>query len=91
MNELKENNQIIIFTDWKWMCYNLGILCLPYIQTFYLAIGALSLFIPIMGRAGAGINSEVVIANMVSLLFCQLLSFVVIKHFFYYNNKQFIV
>lgn len=62
--------------DWKWMCYNLGVLCLPYIQTFYLAIGALSLFIPIMGRAGAGINSEVVIANMVSLLFCQLLSFV---------------
>ncbi|XP_015591672.1 endoplasmic reticulum metallopeptidase 1-like, partial [Cephus cinctus] len=61
--------------DWKWLCYQVGILTLPYVQSFYLAIGALYLFIPIMGRSGASINSEVVMANMISLLFCLLLSF----------------
>ncbi|XP_043284842.1 endoplasmic reticulum metallopeptidase 1-like [Venturia canescens] len=61
--------------DWKWLCFHVGILSLPYIQSFYLAIGALYLFIPIMGRSGASINSEVLIANTLSLLFCLLLSF----------------
>ncbi|XP_012284730.1 endoplasmic reticulum metallopeptidase 1 isoform X2 [Orussus abietinus] len=61
--------------DWKWLCYQLGTLTLPYVQSFYLAIGALYLFTPIMGRAGAGINSEVVMANMLAILFCLLLSF----------------
>lgn len=61
--------------DWKWLCYQLGSLSLSYIQSFYLALGALYLFIPIMGRSGGSINSEVVIANMISILFCQLLCF----------------
>ncbi|XP_066598785.1 endoplasmic reticulum metallopeptidase 1-like [Prorops nasuta] len=60
---------------WKWLCFNLSVLCLPYIQSFYLAIGALYLFIPIMGRFGSSINSEVLVANMISLMFCLLLSF----------------
>ncbi|KAK2579325.1 hypothetical protein KPH14_008277 [Odynerus spinipes] len=60
---------------WKWLCYHIGMLSLPYIQSFYLAIGALYLFIPIMGRSGGSINSEVVIANKLSLLFCLLFSF----------------
>lgn len=55
----------------------MGVISLPYIQSFYLSLGALYLFIPIMGRAGAGINSEIVIANMISFLFCYLLSFTV--------------
>ncbi|EFN89465.1 Endoplasmic reticulum metallopeptidase 1, partial [Harpegnathos saltator] len=62
-------------TDWRWLCYHLGILSLSYIQSFYLAIGALYLFIPIMGRIGSSINSEIVMAIMLSILFCLLLSF----------------
>lgn len=61
--------------DWKWLCYHLGSLSLSYIQSFYLALSALYLFIPIMGRSGGSINSEVVVANMLSILFCLLFSF----------------
>ncbi|XP_032686558.1 endoplasmic reticulum metallopeptidase 1-like isoform X1 [Odontomachus brunneus] len=61
--------------DWRWLCYHLIILSLSYIQSFYLAIGALYLFIPIMGRTGSSINSEIVMAIMLSMLFCLLLSF----------------
>ncbi|XP_034950352.1 endoplasmic reticulum metallopeptidase 1-like [Chelonus insularis] len=61
--------------DWKWLIYQMGVLSLPYMQSFYLAIGALYLFIPIMGRVGAGTNSEVIMANMLAILFCFLLSF----------------
>lgn len=50
-------------------------MCIPYMQSFYLVIGALYLFIPIMGRSGGSINSEVVMANTLSILFCLLLSF----------------
>nr|XP_012141016.1 PREDICTED: endoplasmic reticulum metallopeptidase 1-like [Megachile rotundata]XP_012141017.1 PREDICTED: endoplasmic reticulum metallopeptidase 1-like [Megachile rotundata]XP_012141018.1 PREDICTED: endoplasmic reticulum metallopeptidase 1-like [Megachile rotundata]XP_012141019.1 PREDICTED: endoplasmic reticulum metallopeptidase 1-like [Megachile rotundata] len=60
---------------WKWLFYYLATMCLPYIQSFYLVIGALYLFIPIMGRSGSSINSEVVMANMLCILFCLLLSF----------------
>ncbi|XP_043797337.1 endoplasmic reticulum metallopeptidase 1-like isoform X2 [Apis laboriosa] len=60
---------------WKWLFYYLMTTCLPYIQSFYLIIGALYLFIPIMGRSGSSINSEVVMANMLCILFSLLLSF----------------
>lgn len=50
---------------------------LPFVQCFYLLIGALYLFIPIMGRIGAANNSEVLIAIMTSFLFVQQISFVV--------------
>ncbi|KAL6262629.1 hypothetical protein P5V15_005422 [Pogonomyrmex californicus] len=61
--------------DWKWLLYQLGPLTLCYIQSFYLILGALYLFIPLMGRSGSSINSEVVMANMLSIFFCQLLCF----------------
>ena len=32
-----------------------------------------------MGRAGGSVNSEVVVANMLSILFCLLLSFTVMR------------
>lgn len=60
---------------WKWLFYYLMTMCLPYIQSFYLVLGALYLFIPIMGRSGSSINSEVVMANMLCILFSLLLSF----------------
>lgn len=50
---------------------------LPFVQCFYLLIGALYLFIPIMGRAGAGYNSEMLIAIIATFLFLPLISFVV--------------
>ncbi|XP_076761618.1 endoplasmic reticulum metallopeptidase 1 [Xylocopa sonorina] len=62
---------------WKWLFYYLTTMSLPYIQSFYLVIGALYLFIPIMGRSGSSINSEVLIANMLCILFSLLLSFTV--------------
>lgn len=65
------------FIDWKWLCYHLGSLSLSYIQSFYLALGALYLFVPIMGRIGNSINSEVIMAIMLAVLFCELLSFTV--------------
>lgn len=39
-------------------------------------LGALYLFIPIMGRSGAGNNSELIIAAMVGILFSLLLTYV---------------
>lgn len=50
---------------------------LPFVQCFYLIIGALYLFIPVMGRAGAGSHAELLIAIMVSSMFANLFSFVV--------------
>lgn len=49
---------------------------LPFVQCFYLLIGALYLFIPVMGRIGAGLNSEVLISIMASLLFALLIGYV---------------
>lgn len=49
---------------------------LPFVQCFYLLIGALYLFIPVMGRIGAGHNSEMLIAFMSSFLFVLLVSYV---------------
>ncbi|XP_043257384.1 endoplasmic reticulum metallopeptidase 1-like [Colletes gigas] len=60
---------------WKWLFYYLITMFLPYMLSFYLVIGALYLFIPIMGRSGSSINSEVVMANTLSIIFCLLLSF----------------
>ncbi|KZC07743.1 Endoplasmic reticulum metallopeptidase 1 [Dufourea novaeangliae] len=64
---------------WKWLLYYLATMFVPYMQSFYLVIGALYLFIPIMGRSGSSINSEVVMANTLCILFCLLLSFINIK------------
>lgn len=50
-------------------------LSLPFIQSFYLTLGAFYLFIPIMGRSGAGNNSELMIAAMIGLIFVGLFSY----------------
>nr|XP_012220395.1 PREDICTED: endoplasmic reticulum metallopeptidase 1-like isoform X1 [Linepithema humile]XP_012220396.1 PREDICTED: endoplasmic reticulum metallopeptidase 1-like isoform X2 [Linepithema humile] len=75
VGNIMRHNFFSKWRDWKWLCYHLGSLSLSYIQSFYLALGALYLFIPIMGRSGGSINSEVVMAIMLSILFCELLSF----------------
>lgn len=61
--------------DGRWLLLHIAALGLPFVQCFYLIIGALYLFFPIMGRAGAGNNSELLIAGMVSYLFVLLFSF----------------
>lgn len=69
-----------LFARWrgsKWICMHIFLLGLPFVQNFYLAIGAFYLFIPIMGRAGAGSHAEFLTAAMASLLFAMLFSFVV--------------
>ncbi|RZB38929.1 endoplasmic reticulum metallopeptidase 1-like, partial [Asbolus verrucosus] len=63
--------------DSKWLLLHIGMVGLPFVQCFYLIIGALYLFIPIMGRAGAGSHAELLIAVMVSTLFTFLFSFAV--------------
>ncbi|KAJ3647303.1 hypothetical protein Zmor_019187 [Zophobas morio] len=63
--------------DSKWLLLHIGVAGLPFVQCFYLIIGALYLFIPIMGRAGAGSHAEFLIAIMVSTLFTLLFSFAV--------------
>ncbi|XP_031849002.1 endoplasmic reticulum metallopeptidase 1 [Nomia melanderi] len=75
---------------WKWLFYYLTTMCIPYMQSFYLVIGALYLFIPIMGRSGGNINSEVVMANTLSILFCLLLSFSLPVVLLIKNAKQFL-
>lgn len=65
------------FLDSKWLLLHIGVAGLPFVQCFYLIIGALYLFIPIMGRAGAGSHAEFLIAIMVSTLFTLLFSFAV--------------
>lgn len=50
---------------------------LPFVQCFYLLIGALYLFIPVMGRIGAGFNSEILMAVMTSLMFSLLICYVI--------------
>lgn len=62
--------------DWRWLALHVGTVGLPFTQSFYLMLGALYLFIPIMGRSGSGNNSELIIAAMVGILFSLLLSFV---------------
>ncbi|KRT84651.1 hypothetical protein AMK59_725, partial [Oryctes borbonicus] len=63
--------------DGKWLIFHVVILGLPFVQGFYLLIGALYLFIPIMGRAGAGNNSEILISLMISVLFALQISFAI--------------
>ncbi|XP_060528863.1 endoplasmic reticulum metallopeptidase 1-like [Cylas formicarius] len=70
----------LLFGRWrdsKWILLHILVVGLPFVQSFYLIIGALYLFIPIMGRAGAGSHAEFLIAVMVSVLFAMLFSFAV--------------
>ncbi|CAG9762031.1 unnamed protein product [Ceutorhynchus assimilis] len=40
--------------DSKWLFLHIFLIGLPFVQNFYLIIGALYLFIPVLGRAGSG-------------------------------------
>lgn len=69
-----------IFSSWKdgrWLLLHIGTMGLPFVQSFYLIVAALYLFIPIMGRSGAGNNSELLIALMVGFEFVLLFSFAI--------------
>ncbi|XP_050315595.1 endoplasmic reticulum metallopeptidase 1-like isoform X2 [Anthonomus grandis grandis] len=69
-----------LFGRWrgsKWIFLHIFTVGLPFVQHFYLTIGALYLFIPIMGRAGSGSHAEFLIAVMVSLMFALLFCFAV--------------
>ncbi|KAJ8960218.1 hypothetical protein NQ318_003942 [Aromia moschata] len=63
--------------DSKWLLMHIFLVGLPFVQCFYLIIGALYLFIPIMGRAGAESHAEYLMAVMSSSFFGMLFSFVV--------------
>ncbi|XP_025831142.1 endoplasmic reticulum metallopeptidase 1 isoform X2 [Agrilus planipennis] len=61
--------------DDKYLLYHIGIMGLPFTQSVYLLLGAMYLFVPIMGRAGAANNSEMIIAFLVCFLFGLLFSY----------------
>lgn len=54
---------------------HIAVMALPFVQSCYLILGALYLFVPIMGRSGGGNNSELMIAVMVSVLHTLLFAF----------------
>ncbi|KAF5278793.1 hypothetical protein FQA39_LY18351 [Lamprigera yunnana] len=69
-----------IFEQWKgfkWLLLYIGIMGLPFVQSVYLMMGAFYLLLPIMGRAGAAYNSEVLIAILITYFFSLLISYVV--------------
>ena len=53
----------------KWLLFHTAILLLPYTQCLYLILGATSLYIPIMGRSGAGNNAELIVALLIGAKF----------------------
>lgn len=69
----------VLFSKWrdaKWLLLHISVFGLPFVQCFYLSVGAMYLFIPIMGRAGAGSHAELVISVLVTSIFATLFSFV---------------
>lgn len=63
--------------DSKWLLLHISVFGLPFVQCFYLIIGALYLFIPIMGRAGSGSHAEFLLSIFVTSIFANLFTFVV--------------
>lgn len=61
--------------DWKWLFLHCLLIGIPFIQTFYLNLGATYMFIPIMGRIGSTFNSEIIVA-IVICVFGMMFSFV---------------
>lgn len=51
-----------------WLMLHIGMLGLPFVQSLYLLMGALYLFVPIMGRTGGAVNIELALAVLVSIL-----------------------
>lgn len=70
-------NMPISLLGGKWLLLHITCNSLAFVQSVYLTVGALYLFVPIMGRVGAGNNSEVMLGLLVTLLYVLLVSYVV--------------
>lgn len=68
---------MFLFLGIKWLILYISVMGLPFVQCVYLMISALYLCIPIMGRAGAAYNSEILIGFLVTFLFALLISYVI--------------
>ncbi|XP_063241668.1 endoplasmic reticulum metallopeptidase 1-like isoform X2 [Bacillus rossius redtenbacheri] len=68
--------------DWKWLAAYVGVLVLPSSQCLYLILAATDLYVPIMGRSGAGNHAEAVVALLSTvqfmLLFCYLVPLILL-------------
>lgn len=53
----------------RWLVSYMLLIGIPFLQAFYLAIGAIDMFLPIMGRTGRAFNSEIIIAFLMSVIF----------------------
>lgn len=65
-------------SDKKWLLLHIVTFSLPFVQSFYLVLAALYMFVPIMGRSGASVPAELIMAGMVSIKFSLIFSFVTI-------------
>ena len=54
---------------WRWLACYVVLIGIPFLQAFYLALGAINMFLPIMGRVGCAFNSEFIIAILMSVIF----------------------
>lgn len=54
---------------WRWLCSYILLIGIPFLQAFYLGLGAINMFLPIMGRTGSAFNSEFIIALLMSAIF----------------------
>ncbi|XP_021931492.1 endoplasmic reticulum metallopeptidase 1-like [Zootermopsis nevadensis] len=61
----------------KWLMLHVAALTLPFTQCLYLVLAAMSLYVPIMGRSGAGTNSEVIVGLLVGIKFGLLFTCIV--------------
>ncbi|XP_055690265.1 endoplasmic reticulum metallopeptidase 1-like isoform X2 [Lutzomyia longipalpis] len=59
----------------KWLLLYILLLGIPFVQSFYLDLGAIGMFLPTMGRTGSAFNSEIIIAAMICAMFGILFSF----------------
>lgn len=69
-----------LFRHWrggKWLLLHVAALLLPFTQCLYLILGATSLYVPIMGRSGAGNNAEAIVALLIGAKFGLLFTCIV--------------
>jgi hypothetical protein len=59
------------------MLLHVAALLLPFTQCLYLILAATSLYIPIMGRSGAGTNAEIIVGLLIGTKFGLLLTCIV--------------
>lgn len=57
---------------WRWLSCYILLIGIPFLQAFYLGLGAINMFLPIMGRTGTAFNSEIIIALLMSAIFAFL-------------------